>query len=163
MYGIVTRASAQGRHDRWSLHHLDVPVDGRGFGNPPVGKRRPEVADSSSERPERHESEDVPGEARGQPVGPVVGGRHHHDRQPRVDLGADHLGEPGDARILGGDVERASVDRTRVCPEQEGVEVRDVLDMDVRPHLGAAEHPYPTLGDRVVRQDVDRQVEPEPG
>ena len=69
--------------------------------------------------------------------------RDLHDRQV---LEADVEGLPGD--LLVGDL------------EQELVEVDHVLDVQVRAHLRAAEHGDLAVVDRVVGQDVDRQVEP---
>jgi len=70
-----------------------------------------------------------------------------------------HAGDLGDRIVLKSDVEDLAVDFFMGRGQHQVVGVDHVVDMQVRPHLVAAEHRDRALVDRVVGEDVDREIE----
>ena len=78
------------------------------------------------------------------------------DRRPH------HFGNFRHAVVLEPRIENLAVDRGVFVLQALHVEIGHILDVDIRPPLGAAKHRDLAIVNRMIGQDVDRQVEPQP-
>ena len=149
------------------LHRLDVGIAGvaHRVGELASLEGPNQVASTILDRVLRHEAEHPLDLVGVDPVGAdVIGGRGDDLDLPLLGhlLGHDlshHFRRLRDAVVLIAGVEDLPGDLLVGSLEQEAVEIDHVLHMEIGPHLHAAKHRDLAVVDRVVGEDIDREVE----
>src|SRR6185295_7736147 len=131
----------------------------------PLAKRAAEIAYGVLDAALRLPSQLLQNLLRRDVIRPQVVARRRHDRDGRLlrelllDYALDLFGKLRDREVLVAGVERLTGNLPGGPLDQIRIETGHVVDVDVRPLLRAAEHRNLSLVDRMIREDVDGQVE----